>query len=281
MKRCAIAFAAGFASLVALSCGNLKLGIPVGDRIVDHVDANVDGITAARTEAARQKSRIVYWHTSHGSQLISGIDGMDAFYGSNGWYILRGENGLAIDEQSPDVGAFDSDSVANSATLFQAAVRTYLAGHADTNVVMASWCGQIGYGTTTEADIDSYLARISELEDEYPGVVFVYMTGHSDGGGLEGQVNRYNQIIRDYCVANDKWLYDFYDIECYDPDGQYFGDKNVTDNCDYDGGNWATEWQGAHPGEWWSCSSAHSQPLNANQKAKAAWQLWCAIADGM
>jgi hypothetical protein len=29
---------------------------------------------------------------------------------------------------------------------------------------------------------------------------------------------------------------------------------------------------------WYSCSSAHSQPLNANRKAYAAWWLWAVLA---
>jgi len=30
--------------------------------------------------------------------------------------------------------------------------------------------------------------------------------------------------------------------------------------------------------DWYSCGAAHSQPLNANQKAYAAWSLWCKLA---
>ena len=30
--------------------------------------------------------------------------------------------------------------------------------------------------------------------------------------------------------------------------------------------------------DWYSCSSAHSQPLNANRKAYAAWWLWARLA---
>lgn len=91
-----------------------------------------------------------------------------------------------------------------------------------------------------------------------------------------------NQQIRNYCNNNDKVLYDFYDIECYDPDGDYFGDKWVDDACNYDSdgdgtidGNWATEWQNTHVEgtDWYDCTSAHSQPLNANRKAYAAWWL--------
>jgi hypothetical protein len=289
MKCHGIVVIACLAALCAMSCGDFAIGTRLGERqgarIIDHLDANVAGIAAGRIADAKGKLVVAYWHTSHGSQLVTGIDGMDEFYAARGWaagtFTLNGEGGLAIDEQDPDVGAFDSSDVAHSAELFQQAVRAYLADHPTTNVVMASWCGQVGYDTTTEAGIDSYLARIAELEAEHPGVAFVYMTGHSDGGGLEGKVHRFDQRIRDYCEDHDKWLYDFYDIECYDPDGQYFGDKHVDDACNYDGGNWALEWQNAHAGQWWACSAAHSQPLNGNQKAKAAWQLWCAIADGM
>jgi hypothetical protein len=115
--------------------------------------------------------------------------------------------------------------------------------------------------------------------------MFVYMTGHLDGSGLTGNLHIRNEQIREYCRANDKILYDFADIETYDPDGTYFGDKIPNDACDYDtdgnltrDGNWAIEWQNANPGEWYDCVSAHSQPLNANLKAYAAWHLWARLA---
>jgi hypothetical protein len=75
-------------------------------------------------------------------------------------------------------------------------------------------------------------------------------------------------------------LYDFYDIECYDPDDNYFGDLNVNDDCSYTGGNWAIEWQSSHIEgvDWYNCSAAHTQPLNANLKAYAAWWLWASLA---
>ena len=79
-------------------------------------------------------------------------------------------------------------------------------------------------------------------------------------------------------------LEDLADIESYDPDGNYYCDVYANDNCDYDSdgngsrdANWATSWQAAHPGEWYDCSSAHSQPLNANSKAYAAWWLWARL----
>ena len=150
--------------------------------------------------------------------------------------------------------------------------------NADVNVVMWSWCSEVS--SATAANITTYLTLMSGLERDYPDVSFVYMTGHTDGSGLTGTLHVRNQQIRDYCAANDKILYDFEDIESYDPDGTYFGDRNVTDSCAYNGGNWATEWQNSHTKgvDWYDCESAHSQPLNANLKAYAAWWLWARLA---
>ncbi len=86
-------------------------------------------------------------------------------------------------------------------------------------------------------------------------------------------------------MANNKILYDFADIESYNPDGTYF--EFVNDNCNYydaaggnELGNWATEWQASHTEgvDWYDCSVAHSEPLNGNLKAYAAWWLWCRLA---
>ena len=90
--------------------------------------------------------------------------------------------------------------------------------------------------------------------------------------------------IRAWCAASNRVLYDFNDIEHHDPDGNYY--EFVNDDCGiYDGaggtqtGNWAQAWQAAHTEgvDWYNCSSAHSEPLNANRKAAAAWALWCAL----
>jgi len=163
-------------------------------------------------------------------------------------------------------------------TEWASTTRSYLASHPLTNVIMWSWCGQAS--SATEGDIYIYLNLMSKLEKDYPKVRFIYMTGHTDGSGLSGNLHQRNQQIRRYCEANNKILYDFEDIESYDPDGKYFGDKKVRDDCSYAGGNWAIEWQNSHRDgtDWYRCGSAHSQPLNANLKAYAAWWLWARLA---
>jgi len=198
-----------------------------------------------------------------------------------------GGTGGALDlRDTPFSGAEDLGNP--NRTAWAQATRNYLNSHPDVNVIIWSWCGQVS--SASEADINTYLNLMSALEADYPNVRFVYMTGHQDGGGLTGNLHLRNEQIRTYCRANGKVLYDFADIEVWNPDGLYFGDKTPNDACDYDSdgdgsldGNWAIEWQNTHTEgvDWYQCSSAHSQPLNANLKAYAAWALWARLAGWM
>ncbi|MFA5055953.1 MAG: hypothetical protein WC562_07285 [Dehalococcoidia bacterium] len=244
--------------------------------IIDHNCTDISKISPDWITQAKNILGIAYGHTSHGSQITTGMSGLEGFAGE--LYAWNGDgSGSAL--QLKDGGLGSASDLGNpSFTAWESTTRSYLDSHPSTNVVMWSWCGQVS-GASSD-DIDTYLGLMSGLEDDYPSVHFVYMTGHTDGTGLEGNLHIRNQQIMDYCVANNKILYDFEDIESYDPDGNYFGDRYVTDSCDYDGGNWAVEWQNSHQEgvDWYQCSSAHSQPLNANLKAYAAWWLWTRLS---
>jgi len=253
--------------------------------IVNHVSIDLNDIPTTWVDQAKQTLHIAYGHTSHGSQLTTGMAGLVTWKGTQ-YAFNTGGTGGALDLRDYS-GNFGGLGIANdlgnpNRTAWESATRTYLNQNPTVNVIIWSWCGQVD---GSESDIQLYLDLMSGLERDYPNVKFVYMTGHTDGAPLTGNVPIRNKQIRDYCLANDKILYDFADIESYDPDGDYFGDKLVNDACDYDSNgdgsrdsNWAIIWQNAHPGEWYSCSSAHSQPLNANLKAFAAWHLWARLA---
>ncbi|NIM20515.1 MAG: hypothetical protein GTO51_09840 [Candidatus Latescibacteria bacterium] len=254
-----------------------------GDRaiVVDHNCTNLSLIPEQAIISAKTNLHIAYGHTSHGSQLITGMSGLIDFKGVLYSFNNGGTDSCLDVRDRPFSGA--SDLGYPDRTAWEAATRQYLDANPDINVIIWSWCGQVS--PASEADINTYLTLMSGLEADYPDVLFVYMTGHLDGTGLGGNLHLRNEQIRDYCRVNNKVLYDFADIETYDPDGTYFGDKIPNDNCDYDtdgngtrDGNWAIEWQDAHPGEWYDCISAHSQPLNANLKAYAAWWLWARLA---
>jgi len=268
--------------------------------VIDHASVDITAIPQDWIEEAKSTLHIAYGHTSHGSQLTDGMSGLVGF--ANG-----GGKELAL---PADIFAWNNGGTAGALDLHDGAMggdvgyypdwvdntRSYLGtpdpvtgrgtSEPDVNVIIWSWCGQVS--SRTEATmLSTYLLPMSQLELEYPGVTFVYMTGHANGGGEEGNVHLRNQQIREYAIQNNKVLYDFYDIELYDPDGNYYGDKDVNDNCDYDSdgngsldSNWATDWQGLHTQDvdWYSCGCVHSQALNCNQKAYAAWWLWARIA---
>ncbi len=264
------------------------LGIPIiaDHRVVNYV--RLDMIDDVNITNAKNLLHIAYDHTSHGSQITDGMSDLPDFKeslgGTSGLYDWN-EGGLdgAVDIDEYFAGGYDLGNP--DFTTWASLTEDYLddVANDDVNVVMWSWCGEVS--DASESNINLYLSQMNQLEIDYPSVHFVYMTGHTDGSGLEGNLHIRNEQIRAYCRDNNKILFDFADIESYDPDNNYYGDKYCTDNCDYDSdndtyqdANWAIDWQDDHPDEWYSCGSAHSQPLNANMKAYAAWWLWATLA---
>jgi hypothetical protein len=266
-----------FVSLLSYSAALSQINI-------DHNSTNLIQVPEEWITAAKTELHIAYGHTSHGSQLTDGMTGLVTFTGGVGGpqfdWNDGGSNG-ALDLHDYAMGGdcgYYPDWVVNT--------RAYLddPGNADVNVIIWSWCGQIS--TYSEQDlIDKYINPMVQLEADYPGVKFVYMTGHLYFDLYENTTLR-NQQLRDFCKENNKILFDFADIESYDPDGVYYQFAN--DNCDYYEnadpgiylGNWAINWQDSHVEgvDWYNCGSAHSQPLNANRKAYAAWHLWARLA---
>ena len=266
---------------------------PAGGMIINHLCTDVYAIPESAVVRAKNDLHIAYGHTSHGSQIPTGMDGLTGFMNDKGYPhdLFAWSNGPAagaLDLRDLALNSHGAQDLGNpNRTAWVQATRNYLgapdasgrgSNHPEINVIMWSWCGQVD---GSEADIAGYCINMNRLESEYPGVNFVYMTGHLNGSGEAGNVNQRNQQIRNWCAANGKILYDFADIESYDPDGlvnymQLFAD----DECDYSGGNWARQWQDTHTEgvDWYDCSPAHTQPLNGNLKAYAAWWMFARIA---
>jgi len=270
--------------------------------IINHTCTDITKIPQSAIDSAKAKLHIAYGHTSHGSQLITGMNGLVSFANNYGLGLNLPSNIFAFNNGGTD-GALDlrdnpfseaRDLGSPNRTAWEQATRNYLGTPnaqgkgsllPSINVIIWSWCGQVD---GSEADINNYLTLMNGLEQDYFGVKFVYMTGHLDGTGEAGNVNVRNQQIRNYCITNNKILYDFADIESYDPDGLVnYMPLLANDNCDYDSNsdgsrdaNWATAWQNSHTQgvHWFNCSPSHSQALNGNLKAYAAWWLWAILA---
>jgi hypothetical protein len=275
--------------------------------IIDHLTAGITAIPQAWIEAAKQTLHIGYGHTSHGSQLSSGMSGLVSFASNGGLGLALLEDIFQFDPNRNQGGShlhlFEGSGYDTGGDLaldvgyegWDDRTRDYLGTpdpgtgrgtvHPEINVIIWSWCGQVS-SKTEQIMLSDYLLPMSQLELDYPGVTFVYMTGHADGTGEGGNLHIRNQQIRQYAIVNHKVLFDFYDFDTHDPDGTYYGNKAVTDGLDYDSDgnssldkNWGVDWQNAHTEDvdWFSVSCAHSQSINCNQKAYAAWWLWASL----
>lgn len=251
--------------------------------IIDHTCTDITKIPTTWINQAKSSFRCSYGHTSHGSQLITGMEVYmnDSNYSSVFRFTSDGSTSsgyLSISDYTPDGDLGNPDF-----TTWESETRAYLNGAgSNRNVVMWSWCGQLSWASTS--DVDTYLSLMAGLESDYPGVKFVYITGHLDGSGTSGTVHQNNERIRSYCRTHNKILFDFADIESYDPSGNYFLNRAADDGCNYSGGNWATQWISAHPGSELTrlaskCGDcAHSETLNCVLKGAAAWWLMARMA---
>ena len=267
-----------------------------GGLTADHTKTNLADIPQASIEQATANLHIVYQHTSHGSQLINGMNTLEAFPAFGSLYSWDDSgvdpNSLDLDDYGipascDDLSQGDSED-SNGDTPWVIGTRALLDNPANShiNVVVWSWC------SINAHNAQRYVDNMDKLVAEYPDVAFVFMTGHAAGQGEDLTVNGIhynNQLIRQHCAANARWLFDFADIEAYDPDGSYFWDLAMMDNLNYNNGNWAEEWITANPtselAQLTAITSgcAHSgSPAEANLncvlKGRAAWWLWARIA---
>ena len=208
-------------------------------------------------QSAKSDFRIFYGHTSHGSQLVTGMNMVDT---SPGTLSIEEDDGVDLGYEG-DLGWVD-------------VTRDRLDEHdSDINMVMWSWCA--GVSDNTEEGIDAYLQAMNQLERDYPDVLFVYMTGHLDGEGPTGILYIRNNQIRDYCQEHGKILFDFADIESYDPEGNYYPDDG--DWCD-----WCFDWCESHACPTGDCvdddGCQHSHCFNCYRKGQAFWWMMARIA---
>lgn len=251
--------------------------------IINHTCTQLSSIPEVWIEQAKTDLHLAYQHTSHGSQIPSGMSALTTLNPGGLYAYSNGGGPGELDFRDYAMASYSTPSALDLGNpdriLWATATRNYLDAHSEVNTILWSWCGQVS--TASVDDISTYLNLMSQLESDYPGVTFIYMTGHLDGSGVAGNLNQRNEQIRCYCERGGKVLFDFADIESYNPDGDYFLDLGANDACDYSGGNWADEWCAAHgnPGECTACTScAHSRGLNCVQKGKAFWWMAARLA---
>jgi hypothetical protein len=177
--------------------------------LADHAAAMAyDSIPAsARSAAALANAFIYYEALSHGSQLLVGLDmlGYDATVGE----FL--DSGYGAVRSMASIGDWYAWSRGGSGYDGMGRLGAGLAGKA--KYAMVAWCD----GLYDADGVQKYLAEMAALEAAYPAVTFIYMTAHTDPA--DPLIAARNEEIRASCREHGKVLYDFADIESYDPDG--------------------------------------------------------------
>lgn len=229
-----------------------------------------------------------YAHTSHGSQITTGLEGLearDATYavarrmsGSEGLPPAETPAALRIYDGNPPDTYITPELYWDSAGGLDAT--RAVAGTGRYNVSMWSWCGQ--QSSNDAATVNRYLAAMSGLQGQFSNMRFVLMTGHTDGTDTPTQprtLKYNNKLVRDYAIANGMALFDFADIESHDPAGTSYPTTNGTDSC-----AWCSAWCQSHPSDCVNlpnCSGGHLSGVNGLvciQKAKAFWWMMARLA---
>jgi hypothetical protein len=241
---------------------------------VDHTCCDLSDIPAAWIDSVQDGIRLHYAHTSHGEQLIIGLERIEedhpAYPVEIGYGELPQTVGALCIYDGQEGGTYITPDLFWETPGGMDMTRDVLDHNPSINVCMWCWCTQLDYYGAEQ--VEAYLDSMEVLEGEYPGVTFVCMTGNAQASGAEGY-NRHlrNTQIREYCEETGRLLFDFADLDCwwYDSsDGQW-------EQSTY-------EWQGTqvpveHP-QFNGDEAAHTTYGSCEQKGRALWWLLALIA---
>ena len=251
--------------------------------IIDHTCTDLSRIPDQWLEEAK-KLTLHYGHTSHGSQLISGIERLEEVDPKYNVAIQNWDPAGLPDEAGAlriyDGNNWDGDNyITPEMYWLEEDGREHTRSVARTGLFslsMWSWCGQ--QSENDEATVNQYLETLNQFETEFPNMRFIYMTGHTDGT-TGATLARNNQMVRDYVNAHGKVLFDFEDIDSHDPAGNYYP-NNEEGAC-----TWCDAWCASHPDD---CANlpygcAHSEETEAQKftcklKGNAFWWMMARLA---
>jgi hypothetical protein len=269
MRAIIIGFcAAGLLSFAATGAATAEAhAAPV---VINHTCTDLAAIPPDAIATAQNVCKWHYARLSHGRQLMVGftlIEAADPFYAVI-WPKAGGSLPVAPGELCIYTDPVDAESYWVGAGLDN--TRAILTATPELNISAMSWCTELN--TASESYVQDYLAAMQTLESEFPDVTFVYFTGTAEYDGTYGY-NRSlrNEQIRNFCVANNKVLYDFEDLDSwwFNPDTQEWEQATYL----YNGRVVPVE----HPmlaGD----DAEHTSYESCEQKGRAAWWMMAVLS---
>lgn len=232
--------------------------------IIDHTCTDMTQIPEYWINQVKSKLKVHYAHTSHGEQITVGLERLANGDGNYGFYPDNCQMPASLSHLSMMDGQYITDYCETYITpeLYWQGnegqdITRYNLSHYDINVSMWAWCTQLDY--YSQGEVQEYLEAMSQLEQEYPGIRFVYFTGNAQGEE-QSRVNGNNQI-RQYCRNNNKILFDFGDLDCWYNGQQYTVNGIPMEHPHYHGDD-----------------AGHTAYANCDNKAKAYWWLMARLA---
>lgn len=242
--------------------------------IINHHCVDLSLIPSEYLDSGKVNVKLHYAHTSHGEQLMVGaqrIEAADSDYSVAIEYSsLPNEAGALCIFDGQEGETYITPDLYWEAGSGMNMTRAVLDNNTAINASMWCWCCQCDYYDS--AQVDAYLDSLAVLESEFADVTFIYFTGNAQGTDADGY-NRYlrNQQIRQYCLDNDKILFDFEDLDSwwYNPSTSEWEHETY----EYEGAIVPAEHEHFHGDE-----AAHTTYDSCEQKGRALWWLMARIA---
>ena len=243
-----------------------------GGLVIDHNCIELSSIPDEWIDAAQANVKIHYAHTSHGSQITTGLERLDA---SDAKYS-QAQATLSLPDEAGALCLFDGNGDDTYITPDEywetptglASTQATIDANPEFTVSLWSWCTQLNY--YSQEDTQEYLDAMTGLEVANPDITFVYMTCNAQGTGEDGY-NRFlnNQLIREYCQDNDKVLLDFGDLDAWSNDEHStydYVDDTVTYHVPVEHPNFNGDQAG------------HTTFTSCEQKGRAFWWMVAMLA---
>jgi len=189
--------------------------------VIDHTCTDLSSIPATSINAAKAGIKWHYAHTSHGSQLTTGLEriesGDSTYDAAIGYSSLPVEAGALCIYDGQEYDTYITPDLYWESQSGRQDTQNVLNNNPTINVSMWSWCTQLDY--YDQGQVQTYLDAMAAFEAANPGVTFVYMTGNAQATGWDGY-NRYlrNNQIRNWVKDNpsqNRVLFDFADLDSW------------------------------------------------------------------